>query len=87
MNWTIRGKLTALCITASATAVVIGVSGFTALRQARVQRDRQLEITAAVRNLLEMDMMHDALRADALAALLAGSPDRRIAGGTRDDPG
>jgi methyl-accepting chemotaxis protein len=54
--------------------IVLGVSGERALSTSGDSLNRVVQTGGALRNHLEGDMMHDALRADVLAALLAETP-------------
>jgi methyl-accepting chemotaxis protein len=74
MRLTIRTRLVSLAALMLVLMMALGVSGESALSGAREGLDKVVRTTSALRNHLEGDMMHDALRADVLAALLAESP-------------
>ncbi len=70
---TIRQRLAFLTISLSLAILIAGIIGaFGILRSNQASRD-QLLISDAQLNHMNGDMMHDALRADVMAALLAGS--------------
>ncbi|MFQ5542926.1 MAG: methyl-accepting chemotaxis protein [Nitrospiria bacterium] len=71
MNWTIKMKLIGLAVCAGFFAAAIGGVGFLGL--AHVDETFQSVVVSGhmMRDHLESDMMHDAIRGDVLAALLA----------------
>jgi methyl-accepting chemotaxis protein len=74
MRVTIRARMLMLAALMLALMIVFGVSGEHALSSSGESLDRVVQTGGALRNHLEGDMMHDALRADVLAALLAETP-------------
>src|SRR5262245_14216980 len=74
MRLTIRARMLMLVGLMMALMIVLGVSGEHALSSSGDSLDRVVQTGGALRNHLEGDMMHDALRADVLAALLAETP-------------
>ena len=74
---TIRAKLVVLAVGSLVVALTIGFAGYRGLRGAGDDLAISTEAGAILRNHLEADMMHDALRGDVLAALLASSPAER----------
>src|SRR4030095_16632016 len=56
----------------AAVALIIGAIGYWGMTRQSDELDSVVTTSLALRNHLESDMMHDALRADVLAALLAG---------------
>ncbi|MES2305344.1 MAG: methyl-accepting chemotaxis protein [Gemmatimonadota bacterium] len=74
MAFTVKGRLQLLGGLGVAMAVAIGLTGLYALRNVNKQVQAAAVAGAAIRNHMEADQMHDALRADVLAALLAQSP-------------
>jgi methyl-accepting chemotaxis protein len=83
MTWTIRRKLFALSFTIFILATVAGWIGYRGLESVSESADLLGIDAVMIRNQVEGDMMHDALRADALAACLAESPEELAA--VRDD--
>ena len=73
MKFNIRTRLIYLVAFMSAAMIAIGLSGQFAARNAGDGIESVLQYGHALRNHMEADMMHDALRADVLAALLAES--------------
>jgi methyl-accepting chemotaxis protein len=71
MRWSIGAKLTTLAAASVATAGTLGLVGFLSARSTRQTTQFMQVAGAALRNHLEGDMMHDALRADVLASQLA----------------
>ena len=71
MNWTIGRKLYLLCGLGMLVAVLVGAAGYWGISRLETETQRLVVATSALRNHLEGDMMHDALRGDVLAALLA----------------
>ncbi|MEO5798037.1 MAG: methyl-accepting chemotaxis protein [Gemmatimonadales bacterium] len=74
MSFTVKGRLQLLGGLGVAMAVAIGLTGLYALRHVNTQVQAAAVAGAAIRNHMEADQMHDALRADVLAALLANGP-------------
>lgn len=71
MQWTISKKLYVLGGAGLFMALAIGGTGYWAITQLNAGIAEVVTTSAALRNHLEADMMHDALRADVFAALLA----------------
>jgi methyl-accepting chemotaxis protein len=76
---TIGKRLCALTVTGLALLSAAGLSGYVGSRNIGSGMARMTEATAALRNHMEGDMMHDALRGDVMAALLAETPEARAA--------
>jgi methyl-accepting chemotaxis protein len=74
MKLTIRARLFLLVALMLVLAGVLGTNAHLALGTAGANLAKVTRTSRALRNHLEGDMMHDALRADALAALLAETP-------------
>lgn len=74
---TVRLKLASLALTGLAFVAISGLIGY--LGSARIENgiDATAVISQALRNHMEADMMHDALRADVLSAFQATTPDER----------
>lgn len=71
MKWTIRTKLVGLSVLALGLISGVAVSGYWGIRTLSTA-NKSLSVRAGgLRNHLEADMMHDALRSDVLAAILA----------------
>jgi methyl-accepting chemotaxis protein len=78
MTWTVRTRLMGLSVLGIALLTVVGTTGWWSLRQASVTSATLQASVRSVRNHLEMDMMHDAIRADVLVVVNAKSTqDRR----------
>jgi methyl-accepting chemotaxis protein len=75
MNWTIGKRLFALGATGVAMVAATGAVGFIGSSNINDGMHQMTVATTALRNHMEGDMMHDALRADVLAALLADTTD------------
>ena len=73
MQWTIKRKLLGLSSIGMLIALLVGLTGYWGLVQLNTSIDHMTMSDIALRNHMEGDMMHDALRADVLAALLADS--------------
>lgn len=73
MRLTIRARLFCLTSLALVLMLVLGINGYRGVAGAGAGLDRVLSTNRTLRNHLEGDMMHDALRADVLAAFLAES--------------
>ncbi len=74
---TVRAKLAALAAASLMVALAIGVAGYWGIQGVDDDLASTAEAGVILRNHLEADMMHDALRGDVLAALLASSPSER----------
>lgn len=83
MTWTIRRKLFALSFTTFILATIAGLIGYRGLERVSESADLLGIDAVMIRNQVEGDMMHDALRGDALAACLASSPEELAA--VKDD--
>ena len=78
INVSIRQKLIGLALLGFLSTLIIGVVAFRGYHNQKESWERQKTSLRALRNHLESDMMHDALRADVLRALRAGkSADRQ----------
>jgi methyl-accepting chemotaxis protein len=75
MRWTVRTQLTCLVALMSLLMAAIGVNAYLGLAGASTGLQSVLLSSRILRNHIESDMMHDALRADVLSAMLAGSAD------------
>lgn len=73
----LRTKLMALCAVGGLGAGVVAWTAWNGLGHAQDGLGEQVEGSTALRNHLESDMMHDALRGDVLAALMAETPQER----------
>ena len=71
MNWTIGRKLYLLCGLGTLVALLVGAAGYWGIVRLENETARLVMTSSALRNHMEADMMHDALRSDVLAALLA----------------
>jgi methyl-accepting chemotaxis protein len=71
VNWTIRNRILVLSGIAVALVTLVGVTGGFATRSLLDANRRLATNTNLITNHLEADMMHDALRADVYAGLLA----------------
>ncbi len=71
IKWTIGTKLWALALTAAALIGAVGITGLKAVDNMREGLQAVRASGQALRTHMQGDMMHDALRADVLAALLA----------------
>jgi methyl-accepting chemotaxis protein len=74
MKLTIRGRLFCLVVLMVVLMVVLGAVARYGMSAARTGLESVVLTARTLRNHLEGDMMHDALRSDVLAALLAESP-------------
>ena len=72
LNLTIKGKLYALSLLGLAFVVVVGATGFVSTGRLMATGEDISGNASALRNQMQADMAHDALRADVLAAILAG---------------
>lgn len=75
MNWTIGKRLAALTAFGCAMVAGVGITGFIGSRDIGDGIAQMALISQGVRNEGDLAMMHDALRADMLAALAAQSPE------------
>ena len=75
MRLLIRTQLILLGVFMTVAIAAVAGAGYWGQTRIVAANAQAMTIAAAMRNHLECDMMHDALRADALAALLADSPD------------
>lgn len=75
MNFTIRLRLRLLVALMLVLMLVLGFTGYHGMASADSGLDEVVRSNHALRTHMEGDMMHDALRADVLAALLAETPD------------
>jgi len=72
LKLTIKGKLYALSLLGLAFVVVVGATGFVSTGRLMATGEDLSSNASALRNQMQADMAHDALRADVLAAILAG---------------
>ena len=79
MKLTIKAKLIALGAGALIFTGVVGAIGYRALLSSSVTADHMAAADQALRNHLEADMLHDALRGDVYSAFLARTPEDRKA--------
>ncbi len=68
-----RQKMYWLCVLGVLSALVVGCVGYFAQLRGEAAIAQSVVNSAALRNHLEADMMHDAIRGDVLAALLSAS--------------
>jgi methyl-accepting chemotaxis protein len=73
MNLSIKLRLLASNLTAIAFVVLVGGFGYLAVTRLDAAMDRITSNGAAMKDQMSADQVHDALRADVLAALLAGA--------------
>ena len=78
MKWTVRTRLVGLSALGITLLVAVGATGWWSLRRASLARVTLQASAQSVRHHLEMDMMHDALRADVLALTGARTPALRV---------
>lgn len=71
MNLTIRMKLVLLAMASVTVTIIVGTTGYLGVSRVDSAMDEIVVNSSALRNHLTADMMHDALRADALNALVA----------------
>lgn len=69
MRWTIGKKLVGLSSLSVLVMLAVGWMGYYSTSQLNTKMDEILTMNMALRNHMQADMMHDALRADALRAL------------------
>ncbi|MDY6944527.1 MAG: methyl-accepting chemotaxis protein [Pseudomonadota bacterium] len=77
MQLTIRARLFSLAVLTLVAMLALGLSSFRGMTEAVDGLVSVFATSRALRNHLEGDMMHDALRADVLSALLAQTPEER----------
>ncbi len=75
MRWNIRSQLTCLVALMAALMAITGINAYLGLAGASSGLQSVLVSSQILRNHIESDMMHDALRADVLSAMLAASAD------------
>ncbi|MGD9791653.1 MAG: methyl-accepting chemotaxis protein [Phycisphaerales bacterium] len=75
MRISVSKKLYFLSLGGICAAGVIGTIGMSGFGDSKDSLDSVVNTTAGLRHHLEGDMMHDAIRADVLAALLASTPE------------
>ena len=73
MNFTIRTRLTGLTVLMVIMLLVLGLTSYRANRSAATGLQNMVVTATALTNHQTADMMHDALRSDVMAALLAES--------------
>lgn len=76
-NFSIRARLTGFGLVGVVLAVCVGLVGEVGLRSVSNGLREVLETSQILRNHLESDMMHDAIRGDVLGAMLAQTPQGR----------
>src|SRR5689334_4846000 len=69
---TIARKLTGLALLALLFVIAVGATGYIATSRQEASAAQMLQAETALKSQMEADMAHDALRADVLAALVAG---------------
>ncbi|MGE0879458.1 MAG: methyl-accepting chemotaxis protein [Acidimicrobiia bacterium] len=77
MHLTIGKKLAALAVVGTVATGTVAAVGYRSLSQAGAAGARQVHAADMLRAANELDMMHDALRADVLFAIAAKTPDER----------
>ncbi|MGE3541012.1 MAG: methyl-accepting chemotaxis protein [Candidatus Tectimicrobiota bacterium] len=77
MRWTIATKLYGLSGLGMGLVILVGGVGYSGIERLQSGIEQITTTNALLRNHLEGDMMHDALRADVLAALLAETQEAR----------
>ena len=80
MHWTVRTRLVGLSALGITLLFAVGATGSWSLRQANRTSTALQTSVQAVRDHLEMDMMHDAIRADVLVLTSARTPRERQQG-------
>jgi methyl-accepting chemotaxis protein len=78
-RWTIRRKLLVITLASLVSTVLVWVVGYRGMNALDASGKAQVESNAVMRHHMEADMMHDALRADVLAAILASDDTERLA--------
>ncbi len=76
MTWSIGTKLWTLALTATALIIGVGLTGLAAVRDMEVALAEVRTSGQALRSHMQGDMVHDALRSDVLAAILAAQSGR-----------
>lgn len=76
MTWSIGTKLWTLALTATALIIAVGLTGLAAVRDMEVALAEVRTSGQALRSHMQGDMVHDALRSDVLAAILAAQSGR-----------
>lgn len=79
MRWTIGRKLFGLSNAGLLTTLAVSLAGYWGLMQLHTGMEHITVSSTALRNHLEGDMMHDALRADVLAMFMAQTEDAKKA--------
>lgn len=74
MNLTIRTKLYGLSLAGILFTLAVAVAGYWGISRVAESLTDVFGTASALRNHMEADMMHDALRADVMAALIAENP-------------
>lgn len=77
MHLTVSNKLLVLSLLGVASGAVVAATGYVSTSGIRATMDRASVTNEALRNHLEADMMHDALKGDVLASLRAQSPEQK----------
>ena len=80
MHWTVRTRLVGLSALGLTLLFAVGATGWWSLRQANRTSAALQTSVQTVRDHLEMDMMHDAIRADVLVVTSARTPHERHQG-------
>src|SRR5262245_36412831 len=81
--WTVGVRFFSISAIGIAMVGVIGAAGYVGLRSVNSKVGKMAEASSALRHQVEGDMMHDALRADVFASLLA--KDAKDTDAVRDD--
>jgi methyl-accepting chemotaxis protein len=71
-KWTVRKKLMGLALLGVVLVFGMGYVGYWGISQVAVKMNAIASVLSALRNHVEADMMHDALRADVMEAFVAG---------------
>ncbi len=79
MNWTIRNKLFGLSFAGLVLALAVGISGYWGITRTGSGLSEVAVTGMALRNHLEANLMHNALRADVLSGLVAENPKEQAA--------
>lgn len=77
MNFTIRAKIVTLNVLTSVIMATVAISGVWAMSLAQEHYDLSATYGRALQSQLQADMMHDAMRGDVLASMLADTPEKR----------
>jgi len=75
MNWTIKMKLVALAVFSALFVVGVGGIGYQGISKVDHSMDGIVQTSVMAKNLMEADMMHDAIRSDVLAAFVFAEMD------------